>query len=54
MIADIKKTLWAVDKLRANMDAAEYKYVSDTFQARRDDLAKRYVVYFVPENTRHV
>lgn len=41
MIEDIRKTLWATaDKLRANMDAAEYKhlvlgliflkYVSDT------------------------
>src|SRR5262249_26479624 len=49
MIADIKKTLWAAaDKLRANMDAAEYKhivlgllflkYISDAFQMRRDDL----------------
>lgn len=28
MIDDIKKTLWATaDKLRANMDAAEYKHV---------------------------
>ncbi|WP_269209208.1 type I restriction-modification system subunit M N-terminal domain-containing protein [Methylobacter luteus] len=46
MLDDIKKTLWATaDKLRANMDAAEYKhlvlglifvkYVSDTFAARR-------------------
>lgn len=46
MIDDIKKTLWATaDKLRANMDAAEYKhlvlgliflkFISDTFQARR-------------------
>jgi type I restriction enzyme M protein len=45
LIDDIKKTLWAADKLRANMDAAEYKYVvlgliflkyiSDTFQVRR-------------------
>lgn len=53
MIQDIKKTLWAAaDKLRANMDAAEYKhivlglifikYVSDTFQARRDELIKRF------------
>jgi len=42
MIEDIKKNLWATaDKLRANMDAAEYKhivlglifvkYISDTF-----------------------
>ena len=46
MLDAIKKTLWATaDKLRANMDAAEYKhlvlgliflkYVSDTFTARR-------------------
>ena len=27
MLEDIKKTLWATaDKLRANMDAAEYKH----------------------------
>ena len=52
MLDDIKKTLWATaDKLRANMDAAEYKhlvlglifvkYISDTFQrqARRADRA---------------
>ena len=49
MIEDIKKTLWATaDKLRANMDAAEYKhivlglifvkYISDTFQTRRAEL----------------
>ena len=42
MLDDIKKKLWATaDKLRANMDAAEYKhlvlglifvkYISDTF-----------------------
>ena len=52
MIDDIKKTLWATaDKLRANMDAAEYKhlvlglifvkYISDTFAARRAELTKR-------------
>ena len=46
MLDDIKKTLWATaDKLRANMDAAEYKhlvlglifvkYISDTFSAAR-------------------
>jgi len=51
MLDDIKKTLWAAaDKLRANMDAAEYKhlvlgliflkYVSDTFAARRAELTK--------------
>ena len=52
MIDDIKKTLWATaDKLRANMDAAEYKhlvlglifvkYISDTFAARRAELTTR-------------
>lgn len=53
MLEDIKKTLWATaDKLRANMDAAEYKhlvlglifvkYVSDTFDARRTELVARF------------
>ena len=48
-----QKTLWAAaDKLRANVDAAEYKhlvlgliflkYISDTFQARRDELTRRF------------
>lgn len=52
MIQDMKKTLWAAaDKLRANMDAAEYKhlvlgliflkYVSDSFSAHRADLTRR-------------
>jgi type I restriction enzyme M protein len=52
MLNDIKKTLWATaDKLRANMDAAEYKhlvlgliflkYVSDTFTARRLEIEAR-------------
>lgn len=52
MLEDIKKTLWATaDKLRANMDAAEYKhlvlglifvkYVSDAFAARRAELNVR-------------
>jgi type I restriction enzyme M protein len=52
MLDDIKKTLWATaDKLRANMDAAEYKhlvlglifvkYISDTFAARRVELTAR-------------
>jgi type I restriction enzyme M protein len=52
MLEDIKKTLWATaDKLRANMDAAEYKhlvlglifvkYISDTFAARRLEVATR-------------
>lgn len=54
MIEDIKKTLWATaDKLRANMDAAEYKhivlgliflkYISDAFQARRAELTRRFL-----------
>lgn len=53
MLDDIKKTLWATaDKLRTNMDAAEYKhlvlgliflkYISDTFEARRAELTKRF------------
>ncbi|WP_028455572.1 class I SAM-dependent DNA methyltransferase [Chitinilyticum litopenaei] len=53
MLDDIKKTLWAAaDKLRANVDAAEYKhlvlgliflkFVSDTFQARREELTRRF------------
>jgi len=48
-IEDMKKTLWATaDKLRANMDAAEYKhivlgliflkYISDSFAGRRAEL----------------
>jgi len=52
MLDDIKRTLWAAaDKLRANMDAAEYKhlvlglifvkYISDSFNARRGELEKR-------------
>ena len=52
MLDDIKKTLWTTaDKLRANMDAAEYKhlvlgltfvkYISDTFAARRAELTVR-------------
>jgi type I restriction enzyme M protein len=52
MLEDIKKTLWATaDKLRANVDAAEYKhlvlgliflkYISDTFNARRSEIEAR-------------
>ena len=52
MLDDIKKTLWATaDKLRANMDAAEYKhlvlglifvkYISDAFSAKKQELAVR-------------
>lgn len=66
MLDDIKKTLWATaDKLRSNMDAAEYKhlvlglifvkYVSDTFAARRLDLERRFKDtgddYFIPGAT---
>jgi type I restriction enzyme M protein len=64
MIEDIKKTLWATaDKLRANMDAAEYKhivlglifvkYISDTFQSRRAELTSKFAdpndSYFIPD-----
>ena len=52
MLDDIKKTLWAsADKLRANMDAAEYKhlvlglifikYISDSFEAHKTNLTER-------------
>ena len=52
MLEDIKKTLWATaDKLRANMDAAEYKhlvlglifikYISDSFEAHKTSLTQR-------------
>lgn len=64
MLEDIKKTLWlTADKLRANMDAAEYKhivlglvflkYISDTFQMRRDELSRRFIDqhddYYIPD-----
>jgi type I restriction enzyme M protein len=50
---EVKRTLWAAaDKLRSNMDAAEYKhivlgmiflkYVSDAFTERRTELARRF------------
>ena len=60
----IKTTLWAAaDKLRSNMDAAEYKhivlglifvkYISDAFSERRDELARRFAdpadEYFIEE-----
>ncbi|MGJ7492880.1 type I restriction-modification system subunit M [Variovorax sp. ZT4R33] len=69
MNQDIKKALWATaDKLRANMDAAEYKhlvlglifvkYISDTFAARRAELARRFAdptdAYHLPESTDEV
>ncbi|VEF12392.1 type I restriction-modification system, M subunit [Pseudomonas fluorescens] len=52
-LQDLEKTLWATaDKLRANMDAAEYKhivlgliflkYISDSFSGRRSDLERRF------------
>ncbi|RTY39594.1 SAM-dependent DNA methyltransferase [Chlorobium phaeovibrioides] len=52
MIEDIKKTLWAsADKLRANMDPAEYKhivlgliflkFISDSFGSHRKQLSMR-------------
>ncbi len=52
-LQDLEKTLWATaDKLRANMDAAEYKhivlgliflkYISDSFAGRRADLERRF------------
>jgi type I restriction enzyme M protein len=51
-LQDLEKTLWAAaDKLRANMDAAEYKhivlgliflkYISDSFSGRRAELERR-------------
>jgi type I restriction enzyme M protein len=64
MLQDIQKMLWATaDKLRANMDAAEYKhivlgliflkYISDSFQQRRDELTARFANetddYFIPD-----
>ena len=66
MIEDIRRTLWATaDKLRANMDAAEYKhlvlglifvkYISDTFQAKRAELAALFAdpadEYFIEDST---
>lgn len=53
ILQDLEKTLWATaDKLRANMDAAEYKhivlgliflkYISDSFAGRRAELEGRF------------
>ena len=53
MNQDLQKTLWATaDKLRSNMDAAEYKhvvlgliflkYISDTFDERKVELRKAF------------
>lgn len=52
-LQDLQKTLWATaDKLRANMDAAEYKhivlgliflkYISDSFASRSAELTRRF------------
>ena len=52
-LQELEKTLWATaDKLRANMDAAEYKhivlgliflkYISDSFAGRRAELERRF------------
>ena len=52
-LQDLQKTLWATaDKMRANMDAAEYKhivlgliflkYISDSFAGRRAELERRF------------
>lgn len=61
---ELKKTLWATaDKLRSNMDAAEYKhivlgliflkYVSDTFSERRIELHRKFAdpndEYYLPD-----
>ena len=57
-IVELERTLWATaDKLRANMDAAEYKhivlgliflkYISDTFAARRAELTRHQFDVFV-------
>ena len=66
MLDDIQKKLWAAaDKLRANMDAAEYKhivlgmiflkYISDSFQAHSDSLEARFTnpddEYFLQDAT---
>ena len=52
-LQDLQKTLWATaDKMRANMDAAEYKhivlgliflkYISDSFAGRRAELGLKF------------
>ncbi len=63
---EIKKTLWATaDKLRSNMDAAEYKhivlgliflkYISDSFAEHRDILINRFAdpndPYFIDDES---
>ncbi|ABO53036.1 type I restriction-modification system subunit M [Burkholderia vietnamiensis] len=69
MNQDLKKTLWAAaDKLRASMDAAEYKhivlgliflkYISDAFCERRAQLSAAFADesddLFLPDATDHV
>ncbi len=64
--AETKRTLWAAaDKLRSNMDAAEYKhivlgliflkYISDAFTERQSELARRFNDraddYFIEDTT---
>ncbi len=66
---EIKKTLWAAaDKLRSNMDAAEYKhivlgliflkYISDSFGEHRTELERRFSdpgdEYFIEDETDRV
>lgn len=62
MNQDLQKTLWATaDKLRSNMDAAEYKhvvlgliflkYISDAFVERREDLK---VAFADPQNELYI
>jgi type I restriction enzyme M protein len=65
MIQDVQKTLWSTaDKLRNNMDAAEYKhivlgliflkFISDSFSARRAELTRRFAdvndEYYFPDS----
>jgi type I restriction enzyme M protein len=69
MNQDLKKTLWAAaDKLRAQMDAAEYKhivlgliflkYISDAFDERRETLSASFAdensTFFLPDAADHV
>jgi len=60
-MADLRDTLWkAADKLRGSMDAAQYKdfvlglvflkYVSDSFEERREQIRKELLADKVPES----
>ena len=66
---DIRRTLWAAaDKLRSNMDAAEYKhivlgliflkYISDAFAEKRTELERRFAdpndEYFIEEASNRI